>query len=77
MEVIGLEVTNPSSLQLDLDVDNIVTYTVRLQNSGPFGINAPDSGNNYAVAFMLSNSTDLLAANTAVSENECILYTGL
>ncbi|XP_071827945.1 uncharacterized protein [Apostichopus japonicus] len=70
VEVIGLEVTNPSSLQLDLDVDNIVTYTVRLQNSGPFGINSPDSGNNYAVAFMLSNSTDLLAANTATISYE-------
>lgn len=69
MEVIGLSVTNPTSLTLDLDVDNIVTFTVRLQNSGLFSIESPDSGNNFAVAFVLSNTTDITASDAGVSVN--------
>ncbi|PIK40025.1 hypothetical protein BSL78_23129 [Apostichopus japonicus] len=58
VEVIGLEVTNPSSLQLDLDVDNIVTYTVRLQNSGPFGINSQIPTISYEAESSLSSNLD-------------------
>ncbi|KAJ8025830.1 hypothetical protein HOLleu_33493 [Holothuria leucospilota] len=67
MEVISLLVTAYESSTISLDVDNIFTYSVTIQNSGNFDIEGAVSGNNYALSFALSNSTDLNAADAGTS----------
>lgn len=58
IEAYGLSVTSPTDLIFDLDVDNIVTYSVVVRNSGGTDIAAPSSGDNFGLAFLISSHAD-------------------
>ncbi|XP_022091818.1 uncharacterized protein LOC110979935 [Acanthaster planci] len=58
IEAYGLSVTSPSNLIFDLDVDNIVTYSVVVRNAGGTDIAARSSGDNFALTFLISSHSD-------------------
>jgi hypothetical protein len=78
IEAYGLSVTSPSNLIFDLDVDNIVTYSVVVRNAGGTDIAASSSGDNFALTFLISSHADPtdvdattveFAAETSSAEN--------
>ncbi len=78
LEAYALTVTDPTDLTFDIGVDNIVTYSIDLRNAGGTDIAAADSGNNFALSFLISSHVDptdidatieTFAAETSNSEN--------
>ncbi|XP_038071278.1 uncharacterized protein LOC119740141 [Patiria miniata] len=58
IEAYGLSVTSPDNLIFDLDVDNIVSYSIVVRNAGGTDIAARSSGDNFALTFLISSHAD-------------------
>ena len=68
IEAYGLTVTSPTSLTFDLDVDNIVTYSVVVRNAGGTDIAAAASGDNFGLTFLISSHADPTDADATTIE---------